>query len=473
MESPISPNKDIQETGIAFWQAVRNWFRDLIDLDEGCDRQGTIDYIRHNKRMRGANAWMLVCSIMIASLGLDLNSPAVIIGAMLISPLMSPILGVGLGVGINDKETLFTALRHFGISIAIALITSTIYFTLTPFGEFTNEISGRTQPTLLDGLVAVFGGIAGIISVSRQDKSNAIPGVAIATALMPPLCVSGYGLANGEWIIMANAFYLFFLNSFFIAATSFIIIRFLKFPLHTFVNAKERKRTQWVITIFSLIIIIPSAYILYNVLQRVQFENRLNSFKKEYFSGATQVIGDEYQISDSTNVLILQLIGEPINEDSLEYLYQGLEKYQIGDTKLALIQNSELELEELNRLRNEVSGIKTVAEKLEVVNMIKKEQDKEMNVLRAQVDSLNHLHKDTLIFNSFSAKAKALFPELNRIAYSTMQLTNFQKMEKQVPLVIVDWATKKTTTTRRRDESKLADWAKIELQLDTVAIVSF
>ncbi|MCB0625235.1 MAG: DUF389 domain-containing protein, partial [Saprospiraceae bacterium] len=177
---------------------------------EGLDREGTIVDIKNNKRMRGANAWLLMCSIMVASLGLDLNSPAVIIGAMLISPLMSPILGIGLAVGINDREMLTISLQHFGIAIGIALATSFIYFQLTPLGDVTSEIEARTAPTFLDVLVAFFGGIAGIISGSRRDKSNAIPGVAIATALMPQLCDTGFGLDNGEWEIMLNYFYLFF-----------------------------------------------------------------------------------------------------------------------------------------------------------------------------------------------------------------------------------------------------------------------
>ncbi len=170
--------------------SIREWWKELVDLQQGTDKENTIISIKNNKRVRGANAWLLMCSIMIASLGLDLNSPAVIIGAMLISPLMSPILGIGLSVAINDRDALYTSLFHFGVSILIALVTSTLYFYITPFGEITPEIQSRTQPTLLDGLVAVFGGLAGIISISRKDSSNAIPGVAIATALMPPLCVT-------------------------------------------------------------------------------------------------------------------------------------------------------------------------------------------------------------------------------------------------------------------------------------------
>ena len=172
------------------FQEFKDFFEDLFDLKDGMDERGSIINIINNKEMKGANAVLLMCSIMVASLGLDLNSPAVIIGAMLISPLMSPILGVGLGFGINDKETLFISLQHFFLALAIALITSYLYFKITPFGALTDEIKGRTAPNLLDGLVAIFGGTAGIISITRKDKSNAIPGVAIATALMPPLCLS-------------------------------------------------------------------------------------------------------------------------------------------------------------------------------------------------------------------------------------------------------------------------------------------
>ncbi|MBK7871513.1 MAG: DUF389 domain-containing protein [Saprospiraceae bacterium] len=201
-------------SGRVILRAVRMWFKDLINLEEGLDREGTVVSIKSGKVMRGANAWLLMCSIMVASLGLDLNSAAVIIGAMLISPLMSPILGIGLAVGINDRDALFLAIRQFSIAIAIALFTSTLYFLITPLGELTKEIEARTAPTFLDGLVAVFGGLAGIISTSRKEKGSAIPGVAIATALMPPLCVTGFGIATGNWQIMLNSFYLFFLNSF-------------------------------------------------------------------------------------------------------------------------------------------------------------------------------------------------------------------------------------------------------------------
>ena len=259
------------------WESTKEFFHDLVDLKDGMDQKGTIQNIQNNKRMKGANAWLLMCSIMVASLGLDLNSPAVIIGAMLISPLMSPILGIGLGIGVNDKKTLVISLRHFGIAIAIALVTSVLYFKLTPFGNITDEIMSRTSPTLLDGLVAIFGGLAGVISITRLDKSNAIPGVAIATALMPPLCVAGFGLAKGEWFFFLNAFYLFFLNSFFIAITTYFIIRLLGFPYKKYMTAKERNRNRIYITLVSLIILIPACLLYTSPSPRDRQKSRMPS----------------------------------------------------------------------------------------------------------------------------------------------------------------------------------------------------
>ena len=240
--TPKNTNLNIVDSFKKLLNDIWAFFYDLIDLKDGMDRKGTIQNIKDNKRMRGANAWLLMCSIMIASLGLDLNSPAVIIGAMLISPLMSPILGVGLGVGINDRETLYVSLQHFVIAIGIALFTSTFYFFFTPFGDLTDEIRARISPNTLDALVAFFGGIAGIISGSRIDKSNAIPGVAIATALMPPLCVTGYGIANGEWEIMSKSFYLFFLNATLVALATFLIVRFLRLPMKKYETIRDKKK---------------------------------------------------------------------------------------------------------------------------------------------------------------------------------------------------------------------------------------
>ena len=278
-QTEIKKSKNLTEVLSSIW----DFFYNLLDLKDGLDKEGTIINIKSNKEMKGANAWLLMCSIFIASLGLDLNSPAVIIGAMLISPLMSPILGIGLGIGINDRNTLNVSGKHLLIAIGIALVTSTTYFSITASlgigGGFTDEIRGRTSPSILDAMVALIGGLAGIISSSRKDQSNAIPGVAIATALMPPLCVTGYGIAQSFGYIigaksinlnfvsvMFNSFFLFVLNATLVALATYFIVRFMQFPSRSFESAKEELRSKSVLYFTSLALLSISIFTTYNII---------------------------------------------------------------------------------------------------------------------------------------------------------------------------------------------------------------
>jgi len=204
-----------------FLKKVRVYIRRILDIRTGSGKEETLAEISSGVSLKGFNFWMLVCSALIASLGLDTNSTAVIIGAMLISPLMNPILGVGLSLGVNDKDLFFLSMKSLGFATLAGFISSVIYFKLTPFGNITSELIARTTPTLLDVLIAFFGGIAGIVSGSRKYLTNAIPGVAIATALMPPLCTSGFGFATGRWNFFLGGLYLFFINAVFISLATF------------------------------------------------------------------------------------------------------------------------------------------------------------------------------------------------------------------------------------------------------------
>lgn len=456
------------------YDATKAWFHQLMDLKKGADREGTIIAIKNNKRMEGSNAWLLMCSIMIASLGLDLNSPAVIIGAMLISPLMSPILGVGLSVAINDRDALYISLRHFGIAILIALVTSTLYFLITPLGQLTDEIKARTAPTVLDGLVAIFGGLAGIISSSRKDKSNAIPGVAIATALMPPLCVTGFGIATQNWGIMLNSFYLFFLNSFFIALTTYIIIKLLDFPLKAHLNERESLRTRWVITLFSLIIIIPSAIILYNLYIEQQDNIKAQQFINAYFSDEsspnTKCIDFTLLKGDTSKKLVLQLLGETIPQDSLPNYYLGMEKHGLRNTQLSLIQDSDLGLEQIEKMQLELSSLNQIANRLQTVNKTKTEQELLLEKTQARLDSLVG---DTIPFRQIQAEVKALFPDLDAIGYAKIDISNFQKTHSDFPTFLIDWRNGLGRVTKNSNQKKLFDYLKVRTGLDTLQIVEY
>lgn len=364
------PERSIRELLRELSSAIRKWFRQLLDLEKGVDRENTIVEVKTNMRIEGSNAWLLMCSIMIASLGLSLNSPAVIIGAMLVSPLMSPILGIGLGVAINDKDTLFVSLRHFGIAIMIAIFTSTFYFYILN-GDMTNEIRGRTSPTLLDGLVAIFGGLAGIISASRKSSSNAIPGVAIATALMPPLCVTGFGIAEllrlylfrpdvsaveyQELISIAlntigGSFYLFFLNSFFIALTAYIIIRLLHFPLRSHVDEREARRNRIITMLVSAVIIILPTRILINLSQFTHDQRETTAFVNKYFPKSCF----EHELtstSTDTNQLVLRLLGRSLVRDSVLH-YDSLlnTKYALNKPAKIYTMQAELSMAEVRSL---------------------------------------------------------------------------------------------------------------------------
>ncbi len=354
------------------------FFKRLISLNPGLDRPGTVKRIQENKQMLGANAWLLMCSIMVASLGLDLNSPAVIIGAMLISPLMSPILGIGFGIATNDRETLSTSGRHFGVAIAIALLTSTLYFFFTPFGNITNEILSRTEPTALDVAVALFGGIAGIVSMSRKDQSNAIPGVAIATALMPPLCVTGFGLAKAlekffgpatismidPWPFIANSFYLFFLNSFFVALATFVMVRFImQFPLKKYADRKARRNTIILISFFSLIMILPSIFIMRKVVHKVNLQRGKDNFIHNYLGDKLKYLDNSRIISSGDqSTLILKVYGSAISiKDSAMYL-EGMKASGLTNTSLEIIPTSEIDLSAFHNLQSEIEEVSDALE---------------------------------------------------------------------------------------------------------------
>ena len=422
--------KDQMKQGLgSFWSGVRQFFTTLIDLKDGLDREGTIINIKSNKRMRGANAWMLMCSIVIASLGLDLNSPAVIIGAMLISPLMSPILGVGLGVGINDKNTLIISLQHFGMAIAIALVTSTIYFLLTPFGDITQEISNRTAPTLLDAFVAFFGGIAGIISGSRKDKSNAIPGVAIATALMPPLCVTGFGLAN--WMqygrvkpsftsltnlnnleIIANSFYLFFLNAVLVALATFLIVRFLRFPVKQYVDATEGRRTNMMVFAVATLLLIPSVILMRSVLKDARQDHDIRMALQECFGKEMKYVDGWRKIkTDSTTNLLVKVYGTSIRNAKQKEIYESLLEEKLPNIQSELILTSEIDLSKIKTLETRIDSIGNQ-------RFLQPLSQKDLQIQQLQ-DNLQLLQSDSVLELAIKAEVLSMYPEyIEQVAFS-------------------------------------------------------
>jgi len=478
-ETPKNTSPDpIKKNFQGFLLSIWDFFVDLIDLKEGMDRKGTIQNIKDNKRMKGANAWMLMCSIMIASLGLDLNSPAVIIGAMLISPLMSPILGVGLGIGINDRETLYVSLQHFGISIGIALFTSTFYFYFTPFGDATDEISARTSPNTLDALVAFFGGIAGIISGSRIDKSNAIPGVAIATALMPPLCVTGFGIANGAWEVVFKSFYLFFLNATLVAFATFLIVRFLRFPMKQYESEKEKRKMHLIIYAFSILVTLPSIYILNTVWKDYNFNKNTKEFLVEYCKDDFTYI-DSWEIAqqDSISQIIIKVYGsehdepkedEMFDEKKMEAALRAKDPV-FKNTIIDIIKTSEVDLAKYNKLETRLDGFKKIADQLEVAKESQSNDQLKIIELQTRLDSI---HADTLPFQKIYTELQAAFPSINQVAFAEARESNFNKMA-DMPILLLNWKKKTPLSAQRKEEPRILDFVKVRIGLDTLKLVKY
>ena len=310
--------------------------------DENINHEEVRNNILKDIPFKGYNVWILICSIVICSVGLNINSTAVVIGAMLISPLMGPILGLGLSIGTNDLDNLKSSIKNFLIALGVSLLTSTIFFLITPLHDAQSELLARTQPTFLDALIAIFGGLAGIIAVSRKDASNVFPGVAIATALMPPICTAGYGIANGNMHFFLGALYLFLLNSVFISISTLVIIRYLHFPFISFVDKQMEKKVKRYIIIVSAVIIIPSAYLFFEVTQESIFYARADKFTKETFIyKGSEVINHKFIYDKEGSTIEIFMIGKHIPDEVIWAWKQELKNTDLNNTVLKIIQNKD------------------------------------------------------------------------------------------------------------------------------------
>ena len=291
-------------------ERIRVFFNILPDKE---DEQEIIAQISSGVSFRGANLWVLIFAIFIASLGLNVNSTAVIIGAMLISPLMGPIIGMGLAVGINDLSLLKRSAKNYGVATLISVLTATVYFLISPLSEAQSELLARTSPTLYDVLIAFCGGAAGIIALCTRGKGNVIPGVAIATALMPPLCTAGFGLATGHWLYFLGAFYLFFINTVFIALATFLGVRFLQFSQHKFVSSASATRARRIMMVLVVVTMLPAAFMTMQIVKQSVFNNNVNRFiKAELQQRGTQIISNNVD-RDSLKLRIVA-VGREISE---------------------------------------------------------------------------------------------------------------------------------------------------------------
>jgi uncharacterized hydrophobic protein (TIGR00271 family) len=437
---------------------IVNFFKYRFNLDEDkANEEEIILSLRRGVEFKGTSLWTLIFAIFIASIGLNVNSTAVIIGAMLISPLMGPIMGIGLGAGILDVALMRHAVKNLIIATLIALITSSIYFLISPLSTAQSELLSRTTPTIWDVLIAFFGGLAGIVASSRKQFSNVIPGVAIATALMPPLCTAGYGIGTGQWTYFAGAFYLFIINCVFISSATFIMVRFLKFHSITYTNQALRLRVQKWVGIIALFTILPSIFLAYNFVSEEFFKQRLQNYINAEIRSRDIIVVNK-QIDIYTKSAKLFLLGEHINDTLIKKMVSEKNKYGLKNANLQLV-NSTKDKEDINLEDLKLSIIEDLFKKQQEDLQAKtKELEQLKQLLGSRNGSTTHNHGVIQEFES-------IFGSQEQISLSAQPVYSNNKTDSIIILYI-----KQHKKGARIDVNKVKKWLKLRLKKDEVKI---
>ena len=439
------------------WRIAKRFFNALPDKT---DETATVEQISDGVTFRGANLWVLIFAIFIACLGLNLNSTAVIIGAMLISPLMGPIIGMGLAVGRADLELLKRSLTNYGVSTVISVLTAALYFQLTPLTEAQSELLARTSPTLYDVLIALFGGAAGILALSTGGKGNVIPGVAIATALMPPLCTAGYGLAMGEWSFFFGACYLFFINTVFIALATYLGVRLLQFKPKQFVDKTRLAVVNRYIAVIVVVTMLPAVYMTTQIIRQSVLENYVKQFvQHELNQPGTRILSE--QADRETKTLNVVALGAALPNDMIEAARQRLADYQLADYQLNVIQGAQ-------------SDSLLLAHNNAGTQQILSGQDQQQ--LALQTKRVAQLERETADYRRLDALAreiggevKAVCPKVESIGLSKITETPVDSgAVRSYVLAVANSRTPLPTA----DRDRLAQWLKVRTQADSLRLVT-
>ena len=425
------------------------------------DEQEIVKQITSGISFRGANLWVLIFAIFIASLGLNVNSTAVIIGAMLISPLMGPIIGMGLAMGINDLNLMRRAVKNFGVATLISVLTAMVYFLITPLGEAQSELLARTSPTIYDVLIATFGGAAGILALCTKGKGNVIPGVAIATALMPPLCTAGYGLATGHILYFLGAFYLFFINTVFISLATYVGVRLMHFHRLEFQNPALAKKAQRIVAGIAIVTMIPATIMTIGIVRRSIFDNKMNSFvKTELSQPGTQVLSSS--IDEDKQVLNIVAVGRAISDSAEAAAKKRMEQYGLGKYSLNIIQGEGSDsIFMLNNQLKQISSNHDVERKKLV------EMSAEIGELNKLLDSYTRYEDLT---QEVSGELKALYPQVRTISISRVAQSNRDTTAvKRFVAAIISLDDKARISPA--DKVKLHDWLQARIKADSLVVV--
>ena len=385
-----------------------------FDLRHDQADAGEIDQtFRSGVEFRGTNLWVLIFAILVASIGLNVNSTAVIIGAMLISPLMGPIMALGYGAGINDSALMRSSLFNLGLAALLSLIASFLYFWITPLSQAHSELLARTTPSIWDVLIALFGGLAGAIGMTRHSKSNVVPGVAIATALMPPLCTAGYGLAVGNLSYFLGAFYLFTINCVFIAMATLIMVRLMRLPSVKLLEDKSILKQRTVIGIVILLTIVPSLFLAVNLVQKEYFEANSMRFVQEVLRTKPQILVLSQETDHRKKRLRVTLAGDRLSDQELQSIKDKLPAYDLQDTVLTVSQSGQT-MPDLNAVKKDLLNEFMHTNRTQI-----EDRDAKISGLQKELESLRKAADAQLPLLAIQKELQAQFPDANEINVAT------------------------------------------------------
>jgi uncharacterized hydrophobic protein (TIGR00271 family) len=471
LSNEVNGGEEVKKDFKGLLGSVKKFLSELLDIRTNTDHQATKEAIIADITFKGHTSWILICSIFIASIGLNANSTAVVIGAMLISPLMGPILGIGMSVAINDIDTLKRSLKNFAIMVILSVITAYLFFNFFPLRDESSELLARTEPDIRDVLIAFFGGLALVIARAKKGTiASVIFGVAIATALMPPLCTVGFGLAIGNWSYATGALYLFTINTIFIGLATFLVIKLLRFPMVRYVNSQRRRLIGRLASLLAFLVMIPAGFTFYNVFQQSLFKRDANKFIVEkiepyHFSGEGKFLKDfsdiEFNDGKTSKIELVFMGNEAIPDNVITtWRKQMLDYKQLKNSKLSIVQGS----------RNEKANeLKYMNELYESQKSILSSKDEKIQFLESELIKLNQISSNQIPFKEISLEAKTNYENIERLGYAYLISTDFTKTD-SIPLFEVTWKKDANRAETLKDMNKLQDWLRLRLNNKSIQL---
>lgn len=460
---------NLKQEAKGFLNNLMAFVSNVFNFRKDTDTEETIDAIKRDIPFKGATAWILICSIFVASVGLNANSTAVVIGAMLISPLMGPILGIGMSIAINDIFTLRKSLINFAIMVVLSVLTAFLFFWLFPLSEVTSELFARTRPDIRDVLIAFFGGLALIIARTKKGTiASVIFGVAIATALMPPLCTAGFGLAKGNWPYFFGAMYLFLINTIFIGLATFLVLKILGFPMLQYANSKKRKRISNLASLLAIVVMIPAVWTFISVLNETNFTRDAKAFIDLELEGLPHAEFVKKNavvayLEDGGSKIELNTFGlDEIPDEAIALLKERLKSYKnLEETELIVNQNKYKNIDNfkyMEQLRYRDS-----------VDLLS--QSQKINFLEDELRKKERYERNQIPLDKFAEELSINYNNIEKVAFSNLISTDFQKID-TIAVLSVKWKSNVSSDEIFTQRNNLERWLKVKYKLDSVVVKS-